>query len=117
MNFTKHGSLKMENMSLIEADNSDNFGDVEAFLAKIGIKNVSMQSKKLLKYVSKLVSTRSAKLSAAAIAAVVQWMDHELKNKHTVGIDGSIFEKYPGFKDMMEEVLESLFKKNVSILY
>ncbi len=109
--FHKHSSLKTENMSLIEADVSDNLGEVEAFLAKSGIKNISIESKSLLKHVSKLISGRSAKLSAAAIAAVVLWMDPELKVKHTIGIDGSLFEKYPGFKEMMEEVFEDLFKK------
>ncbi|MEI6055164.1 MAG: hypothetical protein WCR55_03815 [Lentisphaerota bacterium] len=110
--FHKHSSLKTENMSLIEADSTDNLGEVEAFLTKSGIKNITIESKNLLKHVSKLISGRSAKLSAAAISAVVLWMDPELKSKHTIGIDGSLFEKYPGYKEMMEEVFEDIFKKN-----
>jgi hexokinase len=27
------------------------------------------------------------------------------------GIDGSLFEKFPGYKEMMEDVFKSLFKK------
>jgi len=98
-------------MDLIETDISDNLGDVEAFLAKVGIKNITLDSKKLLKHVCKLISFRSAKLAAASIAAVVLWMDPELKNRHIVGIDGSLFEKFPGYKEMMEDVFKSLFKK------
>ncbi|HBM17458.1 MAG TPA: hypothetical protein DD381_14110 [Lentisphaeria bacterium] len=108
--FSKNGSLKTENMSNIEADTSDNLGEVEAFISKHNVKNIDQNSKDLLKHVSKLVSKRSARLSAAAIASVVLWMDPELKNKHVIGIDGSLFEKYPGYKDMMEEVFIELFK-------
>ncbi len=110
--FSRHSSLKTKNMDLIESDTSDNLGDVEAFLAKAGIKNITLESKKLLKHVSKLISSRSAKLAAISIAAVVLWMDPELKNKHIIGIDGSLFEKSPGYKEMMEDVFKSLFKKN-----
>lgn len=110
--FHDHRSLKTENMSLFEADNTDNLGDIEVFLTKIGIKNISLESKKLLKHVSNLIFSRSAKLAAVSIAAVVLWMDPELKYKHIVGIDGSLFEKYPGYKEMMEDVFENLFKNN-----
>ena len=111
--FSRHSSLKTKNMDLIESDISDNLGDIEAFLTKAGIRNITLESKKLLKHVSKLIVSRSAKFAAASIAAVVLWIDPELKNKHTVGIDGSLFEKYPGYKGMMEDVLKSLFKENV----
>jgi hexokinase len=110
--FSRHSSLKTKEMDLIEADTSNNLGDVEAFLAKVGIKNVTLESKKLFKHIGKLIASRSAKLAAASIAAVVLWMDPEIKNSHTIGIDGSLFEKYPGYKKMMKNVFKSLFKKD-----
>lgn len=111
--FSRHSSLKTKEMDLFETDTSDNLGDIEAFLvAKAGIKNITLESKKLFKHVNKLITSRSAKLAAASIAAVVLWMDPELKNKHTIGIDGSLFEKYPGYKEMMKDVFRGLFKKN-----
>lgn len=110
--FRRHSSLKTKSMDLIESDTSDNLGDIEAFLSRVGIRNITLESKKLLKNLSKLISTRSARLAAASIAAIALWIDPELKNKHTVGVDGSLFEKYPGYKEMMEDVFKSLFKKN-----
>ena len=41
-------------------------------------------------------------------------MDPELKRKHTVAIDGTLYEKYPGFNGKIVSVLESLFNKKVS---
>jgi hexokinase len=51
---------------------------------------------------------RSARLAAAAIAAVVLWMDKDLAHRHAVAIDGSLFQKYPGFKDAMRSCLMEL---------
>ncbi|MCP4180349.1 MAG: hexokinase [bacterium] len=108
--FHKPYGLLTEHMSLIEGDNSDNLGEIENFLVENGIANINLHSKVLLKKLCHLVSARSARISATAISAIITWMDPELKKNHTVGIDGSLFEKYPGFKGIMEEVFEELFK-------
>ena len=50
-----------------------------------------------------MVSTRAARLSAAAIGAVVQKIHKE--NSCTVAIDGSVFEHYPYFKENMQIAL------------
>jgi len=110
--FSKPSDFTTQDVALIEADISDNLENVEAFLTKKGVKNITLDSKKLLKHISKLISCRSAKLAASSIAAVVLWIDPELKNKHVIGIDGSLFEKYPGYKEMMDDALKSLFKEN-----
>jgi hexokinase len=50
-----------------------------------------------------MVSTRAARLSAAAIGAVVRKIHKE--DSCTVAIDGSVFEHYPYFKENMEIAL------------
>lgn len=116
--FFKQDAIGTEHMSLIEGDSSANFADVEEFLVELGVTNITLYSKKLLRRLCELVSSRSARISASSIAAVVSWMDPELKNRHTIGIDGSLFELYPGFKSMMEDVFVELFKeksKNITL--
>ena len=108
-NFCKKGAFETQHMSLIADDDSNNLGEVEDFLSQNGITNVTLHDRKLLKHICELISTRSIKLSAAAIAAVLTWMDPELKTKHTVGIDGSLFEKYPDFAEKMIEVFKNLY--------
>jgi len=110
--FEKKGSLLTENMSLVAEDNSANLGEVEFFLKSKGITNITAHDKNILKHVCDLVSTRAAKISGGSIAAVLSWMDPELKNKHTVGIDGSLFEKYPGFARKIKATCKDVFGEN-----
>ncbi len=109
--FAKKDSLKTEHMSLIASDETTNLGEVEDFLNENGVSNVTLHDRRVLKQLCSFVSSRAARLGAAAIAGVLTWMDPELKNKHTVGIDGSLFEKYPDFSKKIHEVFEKLYGK------
>ena len=84
-------------MSRIEGDKTKDLHKIETFLEKTGISNISHHDKTVLKRLCNMVSSRATALGAGAISAVVSWMDSELKDRHTVAIDGSLFEKYPGF--------------------
>jgi hexokinase len=41
-------------------------------------------------------------------------MDPELIKKHSVGIDGTLYEKYPGFKDKMTSVFKEIYPEKSS---
>ena len=121
--FAEKDSFETKDMSLIQGDTSDNLGEIEDYLTELGIEDIEPYlssineeykkkkefDKKLLKKVCELISTRAARVSAAAIAGVITWMDPELMSCHTVGIDGSLFEKYPGFSGIMEDVFNNFF--------
>ncbi|MCM8756639.1 MAG: hexokinase, partial [Candidatus Omnitrophica bacterium] len=51
---------------------------------------------------------RSARLSASIVFAIVTHIDKDINYYHTVAIDGSLFSKYPHFKDDMEDALKEL---------
>ncbi|HBM16239.1 MAG TPA: hypothetical protein DD381_07875 [Lentisphaeria bacterium] len=107
--FDKQWSLKSEFMSLAANDKSSNLGAIEVFLSEQGLKKSDLQSRILFKYISSLIARRSARLSAAAVSAVILWMDPELERKHIVGIDGAVYERYPDYKGIMESVFNELF--------
>jgi len=107
--FKKKDSLKTEHMSLIEGDETTNLDEVEQFFNNNGISNITLHDKTILKRLCEFVSARAARLGAAAISAVITWIDPELNDRHTVGIDGSLFEKYPGFGAKMTDVFKKLF--------
>jgi len=109
--FSEKGSFETKDMSLIQGDTSDNLGEIEDYLAELEVDKTTFLDKKLLKKVCELISTRAARVSAAAIAGVITWMDPELMRRHTVAIDGSLFEKYPGFSGIMENVFKNLFSE------
>ncbi|MCF7790359.1 MAG: hypothetical protein K9M56_00030 [Victivallales bacterium] len=109
--FARKESIETKDMSLIQSDTTTNLGEIEEFLTELGITKITLLDKKLLKKICSLVSTRAARVAAAAISAVLSWLDPELKDEHTVGIDGSLFEKYPDFSNTMSEVFKMLFNE------
>ena len=107
--FQERGSLKTEDMSRIEGDRTDRLDGVALFFERNGFSNIALHDKILLQRLCRIISARAARLGAAAISAVLTWIDPKLKDVHTVGIDGSLFEKYPGFNTKMTDVFEELY--------
>ncbi|MFA6412890.1 MAG: hypothetical protein WCW53_09345 [Syntrophales bacterium] len=99
--FSKGYTLTTEHLAMM-AQGSD-------FFADFALRNVTAADRQTILEICLIVSTRSAKLAGAAIAAVVTWMDANLESEHTIAIDGSLFEKYPGFQGCMIEILNNLF--------
>lgn len=107
--FQERGSLKTEDMSRMEGDRTDCLDGVALFFERNGFSNITLHDKILLQQLCRIVSARAARLGAAAISAVLTWIDPKLKEVHTVGIDGSLFEKYPGFNTKITDVFEELY--------
>lgn len=99
--FLKPYSLTTEQLSLIASDKNI-FNDS-------GIEGISDKDIRLLKEIGQIVSKRAARIASAAIAAVLTHMDKELKLEHVIAIDGSLFEKYKGFKENMDTMMKEIF--------
>lgn len=69
-----------------------------------------------IKEISDLVFFRSARIAAAAIVAVVNWMDPDLQNSHAIAIDGALFTGYPGYREKMEETVRELLGEKAHLL-
>lgn len=54
-----------------------------------------------------MVSRRSARLAATVIAGILKHINLEAESC-IVAVDGSLFEKYPRYQQMMEEALKPL---------
>ncbi len=110
--FNVKGSLKTEDMSLIEGDETETLSEIDAFLETKGILNRPLHDRNLLKRLCRMVSARAAGLGAGAMASVLTWIDPQLKKAHTVGVDGSLFEKYPGFRTKITDMFKVLYGEN-----
>ncbi|MFH1079452.1 MAG: hypothetical protein V1766_04190 [Pseudomonadota bacterium] len=95
--FSEAYTLTTEHLS-IAAQGLDFFDD-------FGLSDVSAADNKTIREICNIVSTRSARIAGAAIAAVIAWMDANFESSHTVAIDGALFEKYPGFQVNMKDML------------
>lgn len=107
--FERPEEFRTEYVSMILADNSGSLPAVKRFLEKTGVKGSSLKDRMILKKICRIVATRAGRISAAALGAVVMKMDPRLSRRHTVAIDGSVYEKLPGFAATMCGALMELF--------
>jgi hexokinase len=103
-----HWALSTAMMSTIAEDTSADLSAVEFVLRDaLEIKYSTVEDRKLVAEVCLLVGRRAARLAAAGVAATVRKMGEKGKGC-VVGIDGSVYKKYPHFKEWMEEALKEL---------
>ncbi|MCX8111021.1 MAG: hypothetical protein N3D15_07210 [Syntrophorhabdaceae bacterium] len=76
---------------------------------ELGFTHMSQTDKDAILEVFRIVSNRSARIAATAISAVVTWMDKKIESNHVIAIDGTLFEKYPGYSQNMETMLADIF--------
>lgn len=88
--FTTPYAFGTEYLSAIASDDP-------GVLARFGVGGPPENDRALLAELCRVIVRRSARIAGAAIAAVLTWMDPEMGRQHTVGIDGSLFECYPGY--------------------
>lgn len=103
------GAIKSEDVSEIVADRSGGLWRTADILRNLGIGKSTAGERGMVREICRIVSVRAGRICAAAIAAVVTKTDPGLSRLHTVAIDGSVYEKHPGFSDIMKNTLEELF--------
>ncbi|MCX5678040.1 MAG: hypothetical protein NTY76_02910 [Candidatus Omnitrophica bacterium] len=106
--FNKKMLLKGEFVSQVLADRTSDLADTKVLLRRLGVKDPSFEDLKVVRRACELISTRAARISAAAIVAVVTKIDPHVIRKHTIAIDGSVYEKLPGFSEKIKEVIGEL---------
>lgn len=95
-------------MSAIELDRAKGLPKTRSILRRLGAANSSTDERKAIRDVCNVVSGRAARASAAALFAVVTWIDPGLADRHTLAMDGTLFEKYPKFKGRVSAALKDL---------
>jgi len=107
VNFVQKG-MTTQDISAIESDQTSELIKVDAYLKETGIAETSMEERRLVQQICRHISRRAACISAAAISAVVTWMDPDLNQHHTIAIDGTLYTKYPKFKQTILKTLDTL---------
>ncbi len=102
------GDFETRHISLAESDRSDDFTKIKECLEEMGLFESSYDDRVAVAAVCRIVSTRAARLAAAAISAIVTWMDPGLSRRHTIAIDGSLYEKHPHFRQRIIDTLKGL---------
>lgn len=116
--FNKKGIFTSEHMSLIERDSTDSLSRINKLLIDHGIKKTKKAERIILKDICEIISKRAALISAVVLIAVVKKIDSSISKKHTIAIDGSIYEKYYCFSNRIKKNIRQICgskSKNISI--
>lgn len=113
--FPKKYQLLTKDMSDMEEDKTHDLNIINEKLKSYGIAHSTFEERQFIYSIVHLIANRAADLAAAQIAACLKQMGKE--NKDTVvAIDGSVFEKYPGFSGMMEKTVKALGCRRVRLV-
>lgn len=108
----KNNSLGAEHMSLMLGDDTGGFTGTAAWLEEYaGMRDPSPAELRALKTIASLLTTRAARLVAATYAGVLRRIDPYLKLPHTIAVDGSLYEKTPGFAWRLRLALDEILRE------
>ncbi|KAF7795718.1 hypothetical protein EIP86_006883 [Pleurotus ostreatoroseus] len=95
-------------LSLMESDPTDELLMIIGIFSYFFAVETTLAERQFFRALAKLVGRRAARLSACGIAAIVSKMGY-LDEGCSVGADGSLYNKYPGFADRVHEGLLDIF--------
>ncbi|KAF9146123.1 glucokinase [Mortierella sp. GBA39] len=106
-------------MSTIESDNDSGHSAVDrVFKTSFGVEGLTAQDRARVFELIHTIGQRSATMTAAACAALLHKANgtsvklDDANEITTIGIDGSVFEKYPHFSHSMMEALTDILGKD-----
>lgn len=92
-------------VSEIESQADAVHSKTKEILSEMGIPHPSDEDCAILRYICELVSRRSARLVASALASLILRIgDPDV----TIGVDGSVYRFHPRFHDLMTEAVKEL---------
>lgn len=90
-------AINARSLSPILADNTPELTGVDEWLVTCGNPESSLEERKTIRSIASLVTTRSARLVAATYIGIVRHLDALAIFQHNIAIDGSLYEKLPGY--------------------
>lgn len=103
-------SLHTEDISTMLADHTWDLDIVAKVSAsRWQMKELRSEERRALKTIASLVATRSARLVAITWAGVLYKIDPGLRRRHTIAVDGSLYEKMPGYAEGLAQAMKDVF--------
>lgn len=109
--------LNGAHISLLQEDNTTDLTLIASWLeSSLSITGSSIQDRQILKLIASLICMRSARLVAATYLGIIKHIDPNLENPHNIAIDGSLYEKMPGYAETIRATLsEALGLKAINV--
>lgn len=110
-------SINARDISEFLADESHDVNTLAVWLNdKCGISNSLLEERITLRTAASIVVTRSFQLAAATYIGVLQHIDPQLERKHTIAIDGSLYEFTPGYARKLNITLKNILKNKADLV-
>jgi len=107
-----HYSFETEYMSTIENDDTGTLENTRQILEEsLNLPPTTLTDRQIVKRVCQMVGLRAARLSSAALSAIVSHCN-AIETGCNIGIDGSLFLFYPCFKERIRSAFKELFGSN-----
>ncbi|MTI82666.1 MAG: hexokinase [Firmicutes bacterium] len=109
--------IKAEDISLFLDDESSELTGIFQWLQSVcGASGALLEERITLRTIASIVVTRSAQLVAASYFGVLQHIDPRLERKHSIAIDGSLYEFTPGYAAKLKVTLNNLLKEKSELV-
>jgi len=95
-------------LSMMESDTTEDLLTIVGIFAHFYQVETTQPERKLFKALAKMIGKRAARLASCGMAAVVRKCNM-LDEGCSIGIDGSLYNMYPGFKERIHEGLVDIF--------
>lgn len=110
-------SIKAEHVSAMLADQNPHLNDIDLWCRDyLGIDGSSPADRAVMKKISELVVNRAAGLVSATYIGILNHVDEQLASNHTVAVDGSVYEKIPGFSSTVSKILSEMTGENGQLI-
>ncbi|CAG8598237.1 3786_t:CDS:2 [Funneliformis mosseae] len=107
-----HDSFETAYLSTIESDDTDTLENARKILEEeLNIPSTTLTDRQIVKRVCQIVGLRSARLSSAALSAIITHCN-VIETGCDIGIDGSLFEFYPSFEARIKSAFREYFGTN-----
>ncbi|KAJ2721021.1 hypothetical protein GGI07_004260 [Coemansia sp. Benny D115] len=89
-------------LSAAALDESSDLGEIQGIIEKtLNVPGSSMVDRQIFRSIALLVGQRAARLSAVGVVATLQKRPDLLAKPINIGIDGSMYEHFPGFEEIL----------------
>jgi len=83
--------------------------------SRLGLKGLSKGQLRAIKALSDAIVRRSARLVGATFAGTIRYVDPGLSRPHTIAVDGSLYEKMPGFSSGIAAAIAEVLGKGARV--
>ncbi|KAJ1899972.1 hypothetical protein LPJ66_001769 [Kickxella alabastrina] len=106
-------SIDTSYLSSAAIDNTSDLSKIQQIIEKtLNVPTSTMVDRRIFKTIAVLVGERAARLSAVGVVATLTKRLELLSKKINIGIDGSMYEHFPGFKEILAETVSHFIPKD-----